>query len=417
MHRRAGRVGRRRARGSAAGSWISASEVRDLNVHDAMDDARIGQILGAIRRRRGWRQADLAGIVGISQSSVSRVERGTSTDRPSVRCGVSRRRSTRAPGSMSDGAVDSPTGCSMNATQPSESPSPPGSRRWVGRSSRRSPSSVSASAARSTCSGIVTTAVPSASSSTSRWSTRSRRRSGDSMSRPGSRTRSPNADWAGDPASWAWCSRSRTRPRTGHASRPSNRSSGPGFPPRLARCAHGWRTRPNHCAGPGSSPSAAATRSDDWAAHECGSRVTAAVRSRMSGASRGSRGRDTPRTDRPHPGPAGVLGRVRRSPSRSPQGRPERVPAGTRFGARPAPRRVRTDRHRPGPRPIHVAGTTRVGDPASRSRGTPGPARHLVPRSARAPRRSIDRDPSRPPGRSSHVMSTPWVSPGPRPAG
>jgi transcriptional regulator with XRE-family HTH domain len=76
MHRRAGRVGRRRARGSATGSWISASEVRDLNVHDAMDDACIGQILGAIRRRRGWRQADLAGIVGISQSSVSRVERG-----------------------------------------------------------------------------------------------------------------------------------------------------------------------------------------------------------------------------------------------------------------------------------------------------------------------------------------------------
>ena len=41
-----------------------------------MEDRRIGLILRAIRRRRGWRQVDLAEAAGISQSVVSRIEAG-----------------------------------------------------------------------------------------------------------------------------------------------------------------------------------------------------------------------------------------------------------------------------------------------------------------------------------------------------
>jgi transcriptional regulator with XRE-family HTH domain len=41
-----------------------------------MDDVRLGLAFRAVRRRRGWRQVDLAGAAGISQSSVCRLERG-----------------------------------------------------------------------------------------------------------------------------------------------------------------------------------------------------------------------------------------------------------------------------------------------------------------------------------------------------
>jgi len=41
-----------------------------------MDDRTIGLVLRAVRRRRGWRQADLAAAAGCSQSLVSLVERG-----------------------------------------------------------------------------------------------------------------------------------------------------------------------------------------------------------------------------------------------------------------------------------------------------------------------------------------------------
>jgi len=37
---------------------------------------RIGRVLRALRRRRGWRQRDLAGVAGISQTGVSLIERG-----------------------------------------------------------------------------------------------------------------------------------------------------------------------------------------------------------------------------------------------------------------------------------------------------------------------------------------------------
>lgn len=41
-----------------------------------MDDVRVGQVLRAIRRRRGWRQADVALRAGVSQQTVSLVELG-----------------------------------------------------------------------------------------------------------------------------------------------------------------------------------------------------------------------------------------------------------------------------------------------------------------------------------------------------
>jgi transcriptional regulator with XRE-family HTH domain len=41
-----------------------------------MDDVRLGRIARALRRRRGWRQADLAERVGCHQTTVSRFERG-----------------------------------------------------------------------------------------------------------------------------------------------------------------------------------------------------------------------------------------------------------------------------------------------------------------------------------------------------
>lgn len=41
-----------------------------------MDDVRVGRLLRALRRRRGLRQADVARAAGLSQQSVSLVERG-----------------------------------------------------------------------------------------------------------------------------------------------------------------------------------------------------------------------------------------------------------------------------------------------------------------------------------------------------
>ena len=49
-----------------------------------MDPVRIGLAFRALRRRRGWTQAELGARVGLSQSAVSRIERGHA-DRFTVR--------------------------------------------------------------------------------------------------------------------------------------------------------------------------------------------------------------------------------------------------------------------------------------------------------------------------------------------
>jgi len=48
-----------------------------------MDAVRFGLGIRALRRRRGWRQEDLAAAVGVSQAEISRLERGERR-RPSV---------------------------------------------------------------------------------------------------------------------------------------------------------------------------------------------------------------------------------------------------------------------------------------------------------------------------------------------
>lgn len=42
----------------------------------AMDDIRVGRLLRALRRRRGWTQTELANRAGVSQQAISLVERG-----------------------------------------------------------------------------------------------------------------------------------------------------------------------------------------------------------------------------------------------------------------------------------------------------------------------------------------------------
>jgi len=41
-----------------------------------MDDQRVGAAVRALRRRKGWRQCDLAAAAGVSQSTISEIERG-----------------------------------------------------------------------------------------------------------------------------------------------------------------------------------------------------------------------------------------------------------------------------------------------------------------------------------------------------
>jgi transcriptional regulator with XRE-family HTH domain len=46
------------------------------NIAADMDDQRVGRTVRALRRRLGWRQADVAAASGVSQDAVSRVELG-----------------------------------------------------------------------------------------------------------------------------------------------------------------------------------------------------------------------------------------------------------------------------------------------------------------------------------------------------
>lgn len=45
-----------------------------------MDDRRIGSVIRVLRRRKGWRQSDLAAAAGVHQSDVSNLERGHVAD-------------------------------------------------------------------------------------------------------------------------------------------------------------------------------------------------------------------------------------------------------------------------------------------------------------------------------------------------
>jgi predicted transcriptional regulator len=39
-----------------------------------VDDRRVGLVIRALRRRRGWRQVDLAAAASVSQSLIARAE-------------------------------------------------------------------------------------------------------------------------------------------------------------------------------------------------------------------------------------------------------------------------------------------------------------------------------------------------------
>lgn len=54
---------------------MSLSRAADGTIQ-SMDDRRIGRILRAVRQRRGLRQSDIAATIGVSQSVISRLERG-----------------------------------------------------------------------------------------------------------------------------------------------------------------------------------------------------------------------------------------------------------------------------------------------------------------------------------------------------
>src|SRR6187455_1819148 len=41
-----------------------------------MEDGRFGAVIRAVRRKRQWRQRDLAARVGVSAATISRLERG-----------------------------------------------------------------------------------------------------------------------------------------------------------------------------------------------------------------------------------------------------------------------------------------------------------------------------------------------------
>jgi len=62
-----------------------------------MDLGRLGRGIRALRRRRGWRQVDLAAAAGVSRTQVSRIELGESIAMP---IGVLERISTSVGGSL-----------------------------------------------------------------------------------------------------------------------------------------------------------------------------------------------------------------------------------------------------------------------------------------------------------------------------
>jgi len=56
-----------------------------------MDDRTNGLVIRALQRRQGWRQSDLAARAGVSQSTISRAERGWLGDHTVIVAEVARR--------------------------------------------------------------------------------------------------------------------------------------------------------------------------------------------------------------------------------------------------------------------------------------------------------------------------------------
>lgn len=59
-------------RGPQLSNWPCIEDLQTA----AVDFVRIGRSVRALRRRRGWRQADLAHAAGTSQTTIGRIERG-----------------------------------------------------------------------------------------------------------------------------------------------------------------------------------------------------------------------------------------------------------------------------------------------------------------------------------------------------
>ncbi|MEA2536506.1 MAG: Helix-turn-helix domain [Chloroflexota bacterium] len=62
---------------------MSATKEPPISMSE-MDPIRLGRSLRALRRRRGWRQGDLAASAGVSRAAISRIELGL-CDRSTVR--------------------------------------------------------------------------------------------------------------------------------------------------------------------------------------------------------------------------------------------------------------------------------------------------------------------------------------------
>lgn len=63
-------------RAPTSGSARDKSGERAGSDDGVVDDTRLGSIVRALRRRRGWRQVDLAVAAGCSRGTISRIERG-----------------------------------------------------------------------------------------------------------------------------------------------------------------------------------------------------------------------------------------------------------------------------------------------------------------------------------------------------
>jgi transcriptional regulator with XRE-family HTH domain len=60
-----------------AGSVAGDPAIRDARHAIRVDDRKLGSVVRALRRRRRWRQVDLAGRAKLSQATLSRAERGS----------------------------------------------------------------------------------------------------------------------------------------------------------------------------------------------------------------------------------------------------------------------------------------------------------------------------------------------------